>query len=228
MTDKDVVITLKDDNGNVVVIPVTPEKITLGYGSATGATVSILELGQADYGKGSNLDTFGWSSFFPSNYDRYYCGSRPKDIKKYNNQINKWKNDATKLRLIIPEVGINEAVKVASYTGDYKGADMDFYYTIQLRQSVKIKCITVAAKVVKVEEPRPALPVDNNINKGDKVHFNGGPVYYSSNASSPTVTRGAADCDCTNVYNGTHSIHLIHYSGDRVYGWVDKANCTKL
>lgn len=228
MTDKDVVITLKDDDGNVVIIPVTPKEITLGYGSATSATVSILDMGQADYGKGQNLDAYSWSSFFPGRFDRYYCNSQPDDPEEYSKQLNKWKKNATKIRMIIPEIGVNEAVKVASYTGKYKGADMDFYYDIKLNQSVKIKCITVAAKVVKVEEPRPALPVDNNINKGDKVHFNGGPVYYSSNTPSPTVTRGAADCNCTSVYNGTHSIHLIHYSGDRVYGWVDKANCTKL
>lgn len=228
MTDKNVIITLKDDNGKVVTFPVTPKEISLMFGNATASTVSILEMGEADYGKGKQLDGYKWSSFLPSRYDSSYCNCKPKAIEDYNSILNSWKNEATELRVVIPEISVNEAVKVIAYNGTYKGAELDFYYTIQLRQHVEIKCIKVAAKVVKVEEKRPAAPVGGAIHKGDKVHFNGGPVYYSSNAASPRVTRGAADCNVTAEYNGKHPIHLIHYSGDMVYGWCDPSNCTKL
>ena len=66
------------------------------------------------------------------------------------------------------------------------------------------------------------------IKKGDKVQFNGGPVHTSANAAKVAVNRKSAVCKCTNTYSGKHPYHLIHESGDRVYGWVDASNCTKL
>lgn len=226
MTDKNVIITLKDDDNNVLVIPVTPSKVTATYGDAAGTTVNILDRGEAAYGEGKNLDGYSWGCFFPTRYDKSYCNCTPKAPAEYIRQINAWKKNATVIRVIIPVLGINEAVKVKSFTGDYRGADLDFYYNITLQQYVAIKCITVANKAVSVTENRPALPASTEITKGMKVHFNGGPVYYSSNASEPRVTRGAADCNVTATYNGKHQVHLIHYSGDMVYGWCDPANCT--
>ena len=66
------------------------------------------------------------------------------------------------------------------------------------------------------------------IKKGDKVQFKGGPVYISSDASRPTVTRGKAKCNCTIVNSNKHPYHLIHYSGAMVYGWVNASDCEKI
>ena len=66
------------------------------------------------------------------------------------------------------------------------------------------------------------------IKKGDKVQFKGGPVYISSDASRPAVTRGKAKCNCTIVNSNKHPYHLIHYSGAMVYGWVNASDCEKI
>ena len=41
------------------------------------------------------------------------------------------------------------------------------------------------------------------------VQFKGGPVYISSMAAAPTVTRGASKCKCTIVNSNAHPYHLI-------------------
>lgn len=56
---------------------------------------------------------------------------------------------------------------------------------------------------------------------GNIVKFKGGPVYISSSAAEPTVTRGASKCKCTIVGSGAHPYHLISQDGKKVYGWVN-------
>ena len=88
---------------------------------------------------------------------------------------------------------------------------------------------------VKKRDPKPVSKPSTSknkkktaIKKGDKVQFKGGPVYISSDASRPTVTRGKAKCNCTIVNSNKHPYHLIHYSGAMVYGWVNASDCEKI
>ena len=88
---------------------------------------------------------------------------------------------------------------------------------------------------VKKRDPKPVSKPSTSknkkktaIKKGDKVQFKGGPVYISSDASSPAVTRGKAKCNCTIVNSNKHPYHLIHYSGAMVYGWVNASDCEKI
>ena len=76
--------------------------------------------------------------------------------------------------------------------------------------------------------PHATVQKHARLNKGDKVQFKGGPVYISSDASRPAVTRGKAKCNCTIVNSNKHPYHLIHYSGDMVYGWVNASDCEKI
>lgn len=56
---------------------------------------------------------------------------------------------------------------------------------------------------------------------GNIVQFKGGPVYISSSAAEPTVTRGASKCKCTIANSNAHPYHLISQDGKKVYGWVN-------
>lgn len=59
---------------------------------------------------------------------------------------------------------------------------------------------------------------------GNIVQFKGGPVYISSMAAEPTVTRGASKCKCTIANANAHPYHLISQDGARVYGWVNASD----
>lgn len=56
---------------------------------------------------------------------------------------------------------------------------------------------------------------------GNIVQFKGGPVYISSSAAEPTVTRGASKCKRTIANSNAHPYHLISQDGKKVYGWVN-------
>lgn len=59
---------------------------------------------------------------------------------------------------------------------------------------------------------------------GNIVQFKGGPVYISSMAAEPTVTRGASKCKCTITNSNAHPYHLISQDGAKVYGWVNASD----
>ncbi len=225
----DVDITIKADN-DYLNIPVIPAQLSYDDGSATPVTVSILQLGDVDFHNGVALDTLSWSCFFPARYDAGYCKTtKLLTPASYRNKISGWKDSGAKLQVIIPSAGINKTMKISSFKWVFKGFEGDLYYDLVLKEYKEIKPIQVEAKKIVISNPRPAAPAPTAaIKKGDKVQYNGGPVYTSSNAAKVAVNRKTAVCKCTNTYSGKHPYHLIHESGDRVYGWVDASNCTKL
>lgn len=225
----DVDITLKA-GGAYLNVPVIPATIAYADGDTTPVTVSILQLGDVDFHNGVSLDAISWSCFFPARYDAGYCKtSNLLAPKSYRDKISKWKDKGTEVQVVIPSAGINKTMKVASFKWEFKGFEGDLYYDITLKEHKKVKPIQVAAKKVIIQDVRPPLAAPAAaIAKGDKVKFKGGPVYRSSNQANPTVQRGEASCNCTITYNGQHPYHLIHYSGDMVYGWVNASDCEKL
>ena len=238
----DVDITIKDENGNYLTLPVTPEYITYTDGSGTPITVSVLNIGSVDFYNGTELDKLSFSCFFPARYDAGYC--KYANLKKptdYRNQISSWKGgntanyveEAAHLQVIIPAAGINKAMKVADFTWDFKGFEGDIYYSLTFKEDKRIAPIQISSGVVIAEETRPAEPVPEiveeikkEITTGCTVKFKGGPVYVSSNATKAATTVGANDeCKVTSMYSGTHAIHVISTGAPKVYGWVDADNC---
>lgn len=71
------------------------------------------------------------------------------------------------------------------------------------------------------ESPEDTQNGPVNVTKGDVVHFKGGAVYTSANATQPATNKGESTCDVTNTYKGKHPYHLISNDGGGVYGWVD-------
>jgi len=69
-----------------------------------------------------------------------------------------------------------------------------------------------------------AVTKQGEIKVGNIVQFKGGPVYISSMAAEPTVTRGASKCKCTIVNSNAHPYHLISQDGAKVYGWVNASD----
>lgn len=234
--DKVVNITL-NGGGVTINIPVIPPKVTVAYGNSTPKTVDIWGKGEVDFNNGKDLDGLSWSSFFPSRYDPSYCTYKNlKAVNWYRDKLESWKNSGTVIQVIIPAMNINKKMKIRTFQGDYEGQDLDFYYDIAFKEYVTLPQVKVEAKkyiVVKKRDPKPvARPSTGGgkpaIKKGDKVRFKGGPVYLSSDAGKPRVHRGAAKCNCTIVNSNKHPYHLIYYSGDMVYGWVNASDCEKI
>ena len=236
--DKTVNITIKG-GGVTLNIPVIPSKVNVSDGSSTPKTVTIWRKGEVDFNDGKSLDGLSWSSFFPSRYDASYCNDKNlKKVQWYINAINKWKNAGTVVQVIIPAMNINRSMKVKTFQGDYEGQELDYYYDLEFKEYVKLPQVKVQAKkyiTVKKRDPKPVSKPSTSknkkktaIKKGDKVQFKGGPVYISSDASRPAVTRGKAKCNCTIVNSNKHPYHLIHYDGDMVYGWVNASDCEKI
>lgn len=147
-------------------------------------------------------------------------------------------NAGTVVQVIIPAMNINRSMKIKTFQGDYEGQELDYYYDLEFKEYIKLPQVKVKAKkyiTVKKRDPKPVSKPSTSknkkktaIKKGDKVQFKGGPVYISSDASRPTVTRGKAKCNCTIVNSNKHPYHLIHYSGAMVYGWVNASDCEKI
>lgn len=237
--DKTVNITLKG-GGVTLNIPVIPAKIAVSFGNSTPKTVDIWGKGAVDFNNGKELDGLGWSSFFPARYDPSYCNvEQLKTVTHYRNTINGWKDKGTVVQVIIPVIDVNRKMKVKTFQGEYKGQELDFYYDLEFKEYIKLPQVKVEAKKYVTVKKRDPVPVKKTatskktnakvaIKKGDKVHFKGGPVYVSSDASKPAANRKSANCNCTIVNSNKHPYHLIHYSGDIVYGWVNVSDCEKL
>lgn len=229
----DVSIAIKCDTNSepiYLVLPVIPTTLKYTDGAATPVSVNILDLGRVEFSNGVDLDSLSWSCFFPARYDPAYCTvADMKTPLHYRNQLSNWKDAGRELQVIIPAAGINKTMKVQSFTWEFKGFEGDLYYQIIFKEYKKILPLQVNNAAVTESTPkRDPLPATVEIKKGDKVKFTGGGVYTSSNAANATANRKEALCDCTLTYNGKHPYHLIHYSGDIVYGWVDASNCKRL
>ena len=136
-------ITLRDNKtGEYVHVPVIPARLEYIPGAAIVDTVKILNLGNIDFHNGIDLDTMGWSSFFPARYDAGYVkisGDRLKDPKEYRDIINGWKNSGQPIQLIIPVVDINVTMYVNNFDWNLHGFEKDIYYTLNLKQYKEIR-----------------------------------------------------------------------------------------
>lgn len=74
------------------------------------------------------------------------------------------------------------------------------------------------------EQETKTTTTQGEIKVGNVVQFKGGPVYISSMAAEPTVTRGASKCKCTVANSNAHPYHLISQDGQRVYGWCNASD----
>lgn len=76
----------------------------------------------------------------------------------------------------------------------------------------------------KLSAKTETVTTKGEIKVGNIVQFKGGPVYISSMAAEPTVTRGASRCKCTIANSNAHPYHLISQDGAKVYGWVNASD----
>lgn len=162
-------ITVRDNvTGEYLKIPVIPAKLEYKDGNAMTDTVKILNKGNVDFFSGVDLDSIGWSSFFPARHDPGYvkiAESELQDPLEYREKFRSWKNTGRSLQLIIPVLDINVNMYVASFIWDLHGFEKDIYYTVNFRQYKTIRPRKYNTNTGVIEEPdrvtmadRPPVP----------------------------------------------------------------------
>lgn len=145
MINKKVSISIRElDTGTYYRVPVLPSEIAYSFGDATKDSVSIVDLGAVDFHSGNDLDSFGWSSFFPDRYDAGYCTtSKLLTTLEYRALFERWKTTGARLQLICPTAGINKTMVLYSFKPVLKGFEMDMYYQLEFKEKRTVKPIKV-------------------------------------------------------------------------------------
>lgn len=107
-----------------------------------------------------------------------------------------------------------------SFTDKEEDETDDISISLDDREGKWIKDWLNTNKTAKTE----TVTTTGAVKVGNIVQFKGGPVYISSMAAEPTVTRGASKCKCTIANSNAHPYHLISQDGARVYGWVNASD----
>ena len=107
-----------------------------------------------------------------------------------------------------------------SFTDKEEDETDDISISLDDREGKWIKDWLNANKTAKSE----TVTTKGEVKVGNIVQFKGGPVYISSMAAEPTVTRGASKCKCTIANSNAHPYHLISQDGKKVYGWVNASD----
>jgi len=115
---------------------------------------------------------------------------------------------------------LSEYLLSLSFTDKEEDETDDISITLDDREGKWIKDWLNTNKTAKTE----AVTTTGEVKVGNIVQFKGGPVYISSMAAEPTVTRGASKCKCTIVNSNAHPYHLISQDGKKVYGWVNASD----
>jgi LysM repeat protein len=145
MANKKVSISIREQStGKYYKIPVLPEEIAYSFGDALKDSVTVIDLGTVDFHSGNDLDSMGWSSFFPARYDAGYCTtSKLLTTLEYKDLFERWKSTGARLQLICPAAGINEPMVLYSFKAVFKGAEMDLYYQVEFKKKRTIKPVKV-------------------------------------------------------------------------------------
>lgn len=109
-----------------------------------------------------------------------------------------------------------------SYTDKEEDETDDISISLDDREGKWIKDWLNTNKTAKTKTE--TVTTKGEVKVGNIVQFKGGPVYISSMAAEPTVTRGASKCKCTIANNNAHPYHLISQDGAKVYGWVNASD----
>lgn len=149
-------IYVREKNGDREIrFPILPEEIPLESGAAIFATSEIMRRGEVAVPTGTELSAYPWESEFPGalrKNDPLIRGTW-KDPKTYHTILEDWKNNGTKLNLLV--IGypyINADVYLKEYQPTLSGAFGDIVYKVGF---IEARDITI--KTTKVEETkRPA------------------------------------------------------------------------
>jgi LysM repeat protein len=152
-------------NGSRIHFPVNPEKITCRTGNKT-QTFEVVSLGDIVLPKGRVPTVFIFEGFFPGEPRRNGLGVKswlpPKELTGI---LSAWRNEGTKLRLLVTETPINHDVYFdgdGSFEHEWRGGHGDCWYSIRLIEArelvIRAEGATTPTVVAGSQQTRPAPP----------------------------------------------------------------------
>lgn len=152
-------------DGGRIHFPVNPERITCGTGNRI-ITFDIIALGEISLPKGRMPTRFSFEGFFPGearrNDPNVKSWRRPKEIAGI---LSAWRNDGTKLRLLVTETPINHDVYFdgdGSFEHGWRGGYGDCWYSLRFVEARELVIMAegeIRQAVAAVAGAAPARPV---------------------------------------------------------------------
>lgn len=131
-------IAIKDtEKGVYYSFPVLPSTIQYTNGDTLTHSLTVVDLGTVEVPNGRDVDSFTFTSEFPARYDAGYFVIGPAIAKKpmeYKTALEDLKEREVVVQLIIPVLGINKAMYIASFNPEFKGFEGDIGFSISFRE----------------------------------------------------------------------------------------------
>lgn len=129
----------------VHIMPVTPEKVTVGY-RGNFSSYDVLDIGEVKVPSGVQLSSISFDSFFPNSFDcelGYVHVEDYKDSKILHDKIERIKIDGRKARVMITNSPINFDCYVESFDCNFQEFTGRIYYSIKFIQAKDLEVVTV-------------------------------------------------------------------------------------
>jgi hypothetical protein len=153
-----------------ILLPMNPESVTVATGSSMNA-FEVLDLGEVSLPRGTQLDRIMWDGILPGESRKNASYVRnwqdPKNIVK---DIETWKNNGTKVRLLVTETPINQDVYISEFKHIWRGGHGDCQYEISLVQARDLVVRVQPGQAPKPKpppRPSPPPPKTYTVKKGD-------------------------------------------------------------
>jgi nucleoid-associated protein YgaU len=140
-------------------LPVNPSEVTISRDKML-ETLTILNLGEADFTVGEKLKEISFSSFFPRDYDTYCQYAEIPDPQEAMNTLTLWTHSRRPVRLIITETIINTLVLVTAHVSQFKGGepgDVYFDFTARTWRQVGVRTAPLVPAGLLATESRPDM-----------------------------------------------------------------------
>ena len=140
-----------NSSGREIRIPWLPELINVDTGEASVVSYDILNLGEVVVPTGVGLSKYSWESIFPGIHrtDTSMLRGESRPPKQYDDILKYWKNNRTKLRLLVTGYPINVDVYLTGYTSTASGGFGDIEYSVAFTEArdITIKSTKNTAKI---------------------------------------------------------------------------------
>ncbi len=152
-------------DGNRLHFPVNPERITCDTGNKI-LTFDVISLGEISLPRGRVPTRFSFEGFFPGearkNDPMVKSWRSPKELAGI---LSLWRNEGTKLRLLVTETPINHDVYFdgdGSFQHEWHGGHGDCWYSLRFVEAreliIRAEGETASAVAGSVQQTRPAPP----------------------------------------------------------------------
>ena len=132
--------------GEEIEFAMTPEEVRIKT-SAHFRSCEVVELGEIKFPKGESLMQIGWRGLLPganilyAPYVTHGAWDNPQELAK---DLERWKSDGDKLRLLITQTPLNLEVYIKNFDCTFAGGQGNIAYDLDLIAAVDLEVLTVA------------------------------------------------------------------------------------